>query len=45
MNLDFKPVQAEDIIKMSEFAGLRPNKTCDSVVLDSFLWREYYHVQ
>ena len=25
--------------------GLRPNKACDSVALDSFLWREYYHVQ
>ena len=40
MNLDFKPVQAEDIIKMSEFAGLRGNKTCEIVVLDRFEWRE-----
>ena len=45
MNLEFKPIQAEDIIRISEFVGLRPNKTCDSVALDSFLWREYYHVQ
>ena len=45
MNLEFKPIQAEDIIRISEFVGLRPNKTCDSVALDSFLWREYYYVQ
>lgn len=45
MSLEFKPVQAEDIIKMAPFFGLRPNKTCDSVFLDSFIWREYYHVQ
>ena len=25
--------------------GLRPNKTCDSVFLDSFLWKDYYKVK
>lgn len=45
MNLNFKPVGAEDIADISSFVGLRPNKTCDSVSLDSFLWREYYNVQ
>ena len=25
--------------------GLRPDKTCESVFLDSFLWREYYKIQ
>lgn len=45
MSLQFRPVQAEDIDKMTPFFCQRPNKTCDSVFLDSFLWREYYHVQ
>ena len=44
MNLQFKPIEANDIEKISKFYALRPNKTCDSVYLDSFIWREYYHV-
>ena len=45
MNLDFKPVVAGDIDRLRPFYGLRPNKTCDSVFLDSFLWKDYYHVR
>lgn len=45
MSLEFKPVKAEDIEKLTPFFNLRPNKTCDSVFLDSFLWREYYNVR
>ena len=45
MSLEFKPIEATDLIKITPFVGLRPNKACDSVALDSFLWREYYHVQ
>jgi hypothetical protein len=45
MDLEFKPIQADDMAKLEPFFCLRPNKTCDSVALDSFLWREYYHVQ
>lgn len=45
MDLDFKPVVAEDIDRLRPFFGLRPNKTCDSVFLDCFLWKDYYHVQ
>lgn len=45
MDLQFKPIKAEDISKLSSFYCQRANKTCDSVILDSFLWREYYHVQ
>ena len=45
MSLGFKPIEATDLIKITPFVGLRPNKACDSVALDSFLWREYYHVQ
>lgn len=45
MGLEFKPVEAKDIAAITPFVGLRPNKTCDSVFLDSFLWREYYNVR
>ena len=38
MKLDFKPVVAGDIEKLKPFYGLRPNKACDSVFLDCFLW-------
>lgn len=44
MNLQFKPIKADDIKKIAPFYALRPNKTCDSVYLDSFIWRDYYHV-
>ena len=45
MDLEFKPVVAEDIDRLRPFYGLRPNKTCDSVFLDCFLWKDYYHVK
>lgn len=45
MNLEFSPVKASDFGRLSEFFCQRPNKTCDSVFLDSFIWREYYKVQ
>ena len=45
MNLNFKPVEAEDLDELNPFFCKRPNKTCDSVFLDSFIWREYYNVR
>ena len=45
MDLNFKRIQADDIEALSPFFCRRPNKTCDSVALDSFLWRDYYNVQ
>ncbi len=45
MSLQFKPIEAGDIAAIAKYFGQRPNKTCDSVCLDSFLWREYYQVQ
>lgn len=45
MSLDFRPVMADDINKLTPFFGLRHNRTCDSVFLDSFLWRELYNVR
>jgi len=45
MDLQFKPVEAGDFEKLAGFFCQRHNRTCDSVFLDSFLWREYYKVQ
>lgn len=45
MNLNFKPIEASDITKLAPYFNMRPNRTCDSVFLDSFIWREYYNVQ
>lgn len=45
MNLQFKPVEAKDFDEYSRFFALRPNKTCDSVFLDSFIWKKYYNVR
>ena len=40
MNLNFKPVEAEDMSRLRPFYGLRPNRTCDSVFLELiFLWK------
>lgn len=45
MSLEFKRIEAADMEGISRFFSLRPNKTCDSVFLDSFLWRNYYNIQ
>lgn len=45
MDWDFKKIEAEDIGILTPFFGLRSNMTCDSVFLDSYLWKDYYHVE
>lgn len=45
MKLNFKPIEASDITELTPFFKMRPNKTCDSVFLDSFIWRNYYNVK
>lgn len=45
MSLQFQKIEAANIAALTPLYGKRPNKTCDSVILDSFLWREYYHIQ
>ena len=45
MNLNFKPVEAEDLEELNPFFCKRTNKTCDSVFLYSFICREYYNVR
>lgn len=45
MDLEFKRVGAEDLEYLSTFYGKRPNKTCDSVVFDSYLWGNPYRIR
>lgn len=42
MNLQFKRLEASDVELLRPYFGLRSNKTCDSVILDSFLWKDFY---
>ncbi len=44
-NLEFKKVRAEDMSYYNRFYGLRDNRTCDSVSLESFIWKDYYNVR
>lgn len=45
MDWNFKKIDADDIGILTPYFGLRSNLTCDSVFLDSYLWRDYYHVE
>ena len=45
MNWNFKPITAEDVKILPHYFALRSNKTCDSMFLDSFLWKDYYQVE
>ena len=45
MSLHFREIEAGDLEALQVYYGKRPNRTCDSVVFDSFLWRKVYHVQ
>lgn len=45
MKLEFKKLRAEDMKRLAPYFWMRPNKTCDSGFLDSFLWSDYYQVQ
>lgn len=44
MKLEFKKLTADDIEGLTKFYGQRHDRTCDSVILDNFLWNEYYEV-
>lgn len=44
MDLQFKKLEAEDVEMLTKFYGRRRDQTCDSVILDSFLWARYYNV-
>lgn len=42
MELDFQRPRAEDSRRISAYYTLRDNKSCDSGVLDTYLWSAYY---
>lgn len=45
MNLQFKEIKAESLKEMLPFYAMRKNQTCDSVFMESFIWKEFYHVK
>ena len=45
MDLQFKTVNIDNLEELLPFYNLRHNRTCDSVFLESFIWKEYYHVR
>ena len=45
MTLDFKEVTAKDMSILSPYYKMRKNRTCDSVFLEGFIWKEFYHVR
>lgn len=44
-DIKFKKVNAQDLKKYKDFYFLRDNKTCDSVVMESFIWKDYYNIR
>lgn len=44
MDLEFKKLDAENIEYLTKYYGKRHDQTCDSVILDNFLWGLYYDV-
>lgn len=45
MELQFKEITAEKLGEMMPYYSMRHNRTCDSVFLESFIWKEFYHVR
>lgn len=44
-SLVFEPFGEEDVRNLRHYFYMRPNRTCDSAPLDSYLWRNYYKVR
>lgn len=45
MYLNFNPISENDIEVITSYFKLRSNKVCDSVFLDTFLWKDFYNVK
>lgn len=45
MHLQFKKITVEEIPRMLPYYNMRRNNTCDSVFLESFLWKDFYNVR
>ena len=42
MSLEFKKIEVNSIQEMLPFYAMRHNMTCDSVFLESYVWKDYY---
>ncbi len=45
MSLEFKKIEVNSIQEMLPFYAMRHNMTCDSVFLESYVWKDYYNVR
>lgn len=45
MGLEFKKIEVNSIQEMLPFYAMRHNMTCDSVFLESYVWKDYYNVR
>lgn len=45
MSLEFKKIEVNSIQEMLPFYAMRYNMTCDSVFLESYVWKDYYNVR
>ena len=45
MSLEFKNIEVNCIQEMLPFYAMRHNMTCDSVFLESYVWKDYYNVR
>lgn len=45
MDWSFKKIEANDIGMLTPYFGMRSNLTCDSVFLESYLWKDCYKVE
>ena len=45
MDRIFKALTFEDAAVIRPFFGLRPNNTCDSECVDTFIWKKYYAIE
>ena len=44
-DIKFKKIKAEDMSYYNQFYELRDNRTCDSVSLESFIWKDFHNVK
>lgn len=45
MSLEFKKIEVDSIQEMLPYYAMRHNMTCDSVFLESYVWKDYYNVR
>lgn len=45
MSLQFKKIEIDDVRIMTPYYSMRKNITCDSVFLESYIWKDFYNVK